>query len=305
MIFFAFTGLVMTNTVAAYVCGDSNGDQNVNVSDAVNIINYVFVGGEPPVPMEAGDCNCDGNCNISDAVAIINFVFIGGYEPCDPNGDGIPDCGFYCPPTVTDYDGNIYQTVQIGDQCWMAENLKVTHYRNGNSIPSVTDYSAWSSLTTGAYCNYGNDISNVAVYGRLYNWHAVNDSRGLAPQGWHIPSDTEWKQLEMYLGMSQADVDDYGWRGTNQGGQLKETGTSHWLAPNTGATNISGFTALPAGDRLDTGAFYYIQQYTGFWSTSLAGSNWAWNRGLAYNVSSIDRTGYLKTFGYSVRCVKD
>jgi uncharacterized protein (TIGR02145 family) len=124
-------------------------------------------------------------------------------------------------PVVTDIDGNVYQTVTIGAQVWMAENLKVTHYRNGDPIPNVTDTAAWEGLSTGAYCEYDNDINNVATYGRLYNWYAVDDSRGLAPEGWHVPSDDEWKQLEMYLGMSQSEADDYGWRGTDEGGEVK------------------------------------------------------------------------------------
>jgi uncharacterized protein (TIGR02145 family) len=207
--------------------------------------------------------------------------------------------------TVTDIDGNVYQTVKIGDQWWMAENLKVTHYRNGDSIPNVTDNYTWEYLTSGAYCEYNHDISNVAVYGRLYNWHAADDSRSIAPEGWHVPSDTEWKQLEMYLGMSQAEADLQGLRGTDEGGKLKEVGTTHWLSPNTGATDESGFTALPGGYRVTWGDFADLAYYACFWSSTEGGDNPAWYRRLRCDGPDILRHCNSKRFGFSVRCVKD
>ena len=142
---------------------------------------------------DCGDVNDDGvGPDIADLVYLVDYMF---------NGGPAPPC---CPPTVTDYDGNVYQTVLIGDQCWMMENLKVTHYRNGDPIPHVTDGEIWSGLTSGAYCHYDNDEGNVSTYGRLYNWYAVEDSRNIAPDGWHVPTDTEWKQQEMYLGILEA-----------------------------------------------------------------------------------------------------
>lgn len=208
--------------------------------------------------------------------------------------------------TVTmDVDGNVYQTVTIGSQVWMAENLKVTHYRNGDPIPNVTDGSTWSGLSTGAYCNYNNDINNVATYGRLYNWYAVDDSRNIAPEGWHVPTDEEWKQLEMYLGMSQAEVDSTVWRGTDEGGKLKETDTTHWLRPNTGATNESGFSALPGGIRHFYGGFNYMGYLAYFWSSTERSSSYAWTRGLHDYYSQVGRGYYSKHGGFSVRCVRD
>jgi uncharacterized protein (TIGR02145 family) len=301
----AFIILTVADLHAEYICGDANADGSVNVSDAVRIVNYVFIGGDPPDPMETGDCNCDGTCNVSDAVAIVNFVFVGGYEPCDPNGDNDPDCDPNCPPAVTDYDGNVYQTVLIGDQCWMMENLKVTHYRDGNPIPIVTEAATWAVLSTGAYCNYDNDEGNVATYGRLYNWYAITDDRNIAPEGWHVPSDAEWKQLELYLGMSSEWADAEGWRGTNEGGELKEAGTSHWESPNTGATNESGFTALPGGDRASNGYFDEMGYSTNFWLSTEYFDNLAWRRMLNYTHSSINRAYQNKRWGCSVRCVKD
>ncbi len=206
--------------------------------------------------------------------------------------------------TVTDIDGNVYQTVTIGSQVWMAENLKVTHYRNGDPILSVTD-STWSVLTSGAYCGYNNGVNNVATYGMLYNWYAVADPRNIAPEGWHVPTDEEWKQLEMYLGMSQAQADETGWRGTDEGGKLKEAGTTHWSSPNIGATNESGFSALPGGRRNTNGSFYYMGFVAYFWSSTEEGSDYVWLRYLIYGSSRVYRYNTSKHYGFSVRCVRD
>ncbi len=264
-----FIGFVSTDSSADYVCGDANSDGLLNVSDAVFIINYVFIGGPAPDP----------NCCVPD----------------------IP----VCPSTVTDYDGNVYQTVLIGDRCWMMENLKVTHYRNGDPIPHVTSNSSWGGLSTGAYCDFNNEGGNVETYGRLYNWYAVNDSRPIAPKGWHVPTDTEWKQLERYLGMSQTDANNIGWRGTDEGGKLKEAGTVHWSTPNSGATNASGFTALPGGVRYDDGAFYGMGIYAFFWSSSEYVGNLVWGRALSHQNAQIGRDYNNKRLGISIRCVKD
>jgi|GEM_PF-1535238 len=208
--------------------------------------------------------------------------------------------------TVTDIDGNIYQTVTIGTQVWMMENLKVTHYRNGDAIPNVTDNTTWAGLSTGAYCEYNNDANSVATYGRLYNWYSANDSRNIAPAGWHVPTDAEWKELEMYLGMSQAQADASGLRGTDEGGKLKEAGTTHWNPPNTDATNESGFFALPGGYRASGGNFLSMGYYAAFWSSTENGSNYAWNRYVIYNYSQVLRFDYSsKPYGFSVRCVRD
>jgi uncharacterized protein (TIGR02145 family) len=208
--------------------------------------------------------------------------------------------------TVTDIDGNVYQTVTIGTQVWMAENLKVTHYRNGDSIANVTDAATWIGLVAGAYCNYSNDVGNVATYGRLYNGYAVTDSRNIAPTGWHVPSEAEWQQLEIALGMSPATVVTSGYRGTTEGGQLKETGTAHWTSPNTGATNSSGFLAKPSGFRsFDRGTDYFIHNVAVFWSSTKNGTDSAWCRYLSYNHSDVSRSYYSEGDGFAVRCVKD
>jgi len=210
--------------------------------------------------------------------------------------------------TVTDIDGNVYQTIKIGKQWWMMENLKVTHFRNGDQIPHVSDDGDWSGLTSSAYCNYNNDESKVATYGRLYNWFAVNDNRNIAPEGWHVPGDGEWMKLEMYLGMSKSDAEWAEWRGTDEGGKLKETGTSHWDSPNTGATNESKFSALPGGYRNDDGCFYGMDSHAYFWTSSKSQMyrvNAAYYRYLAYNYSKIYNSWSTKPKGFSVRCVRD
>ena len=207
---------------------------------------------------------------------------------------------------LKDIDGNRYRTVKIGEQIWMAENLKVTHYRNGDAIANVTGDTAWANLETGAYCSYNNNPQSAATYGLLYNWLAVNDYRGLAPEGWHVPSDEEWKQLEMHLGMSQSDADILLFRGTDEGGKLKETGTSHWKNPNTGATNESGFSALPGGYRRNfNGNYSNLGDYASFWSSSKYDSEHALFRHLSYNYSAISRYSFNKLNGFSVRCVRD
>ena len=239
-----------------------------------------------------GDSTGGGDVDIDDVVYLINYIFAGGPEP-------------YCIGTVTDFDGNVYRAIKIGDQWWMAENLKVTHYRNGDPIPHVTDDGEWSGLGTGAYCEYGNDPGNVETYGRLYNWYAVDDSRNIAPAGWHVPTDAEWKQLEMYLGMSQAEADAIGWRGTDEGGKLKEAGTTHWASPNEGATNESGFTALPGGYRLYDGSFYHMGYLAYFWCSSEYDSYEAWNHYLNNGTSQVGRRNLVKRRGFSVRCVRD
>jgi len=150
-------------------------------------------------------------------------------------------------------------------------------------------------------------VANVATYGRLYNWYAVDDSRKIAPEGWHVPTDEEWKQLELYLGMSQTDADDQGgWRGTDEGGKLKESGTTHWISPNTGATNESGFSALPGGLRRYNGDYHSslgIDAY--FWPSTESGAGQAWWRGLSCSSPKVYRSFSVKLNGFSVRCVRD
>jgi uncharacterized protein (TIGR02145 family) len=194
--------------------------------------------------------------------------------------------------TVTDIDGNVYNTVTIGTQTWMAENLQTISYNNGERIPIVLDNTDWYNLTSGAFtgCHIPCD-----TYGRLYNYYAVEDSRKICPTNWHVPSDTEWETLIDSMGGSDI-----------AGGKLKETGTTHWANPNVGATNESGYTALPGLFRFADGTYYGIDGTGGYWwsstqkDASSAWYSWVVNSNTSCNIGSKD-----KNYGYSIRCVKD
>jgi uncharacterized protein (TIGR02145 family) len=195
--------------------------------------------------------------------------------------------------TVTDIEGNMYKTVTIGTQNWMAENLKTTKYKDGTAIPNVTDNTAWKNLIAPAYCWYNNDILNKTPYGALYNWYTVNTGK-LCPSGWHVPTDEEWTVLSTYLGgLSIA------------GGKLKETGTGHWLNPNTGATNETGFTALPGGYRDSDNSLFVEIKTTCIWLSLSEYQNGALLRRLDYNLNNVGRGDGSKKNGCSVRCIKD
>ena len=204
--------------------------------------------------------------------------------------------------TVTDIDGNVYDTRKIGNQWWMTENLKVTRYGNGDSIPNVTIASEWENLTTGAYCSFANDTTYVSSYGRLYNWYALIDIRNIAPLGWRVPTDDDWKELEMYLGMSQADTDKEDQYRGNIGGKLKAT--SGWNGGGNG-TNESGFKALPAGYRYTDGTFLRIGDYAYFWCATEYDNGYAWDRYLDSFGSGVGRYNEPKQCGFSVRLVME
>jgi uncharacterized protein (TIGR02145 family) len=209
------------------------------------------------------------------------------------------DVSFTTPITVSDVDGNTYKAVTIGTQVWMAENLKTTRLNDGSAIPLVTLASEWKNLSTPAYCWYDNTIGYKDYFGGLYNWYVVETGK-LCPSGWHVPSDWEWKELEMFLGMTLAEADQTGWRGSGIGTMLKST--SGW---STNGTNTSGFTGLPGGDRSGAdGAFNYVNEYGYWWSTS-AGSltNYSMMRDLG-NVSTVGRYSFSNKMGLSVRCLK-
>lgn len=187
-------------------------------------------------------------------------------------------------------------TVRIGTQTWTLRNLDVSTYANGDLIPEVTDETEWSNLTTGAWCYPNNDPALGAIYGKLYNWYAVNDPRGLAPIGYHIPTQTEFQTLSDYLGGDAV-----------AGGPLKETGLDHWQTPNAGATNSSGFTALGAGYRSSSGLFENFNATGNFWSSTETIPNIFSNfLSIVFNgvvVISNDQT-IIQT-GLSVRLIKD
>lgn len=248
--------------------------------------------------------DCYGICLLdSDGDGICDELEI--YGCTDPDAENFyPDateddgsCEY--PSLVIDIDGNIYTTIMIGEQEWMAENLKVTHYQNGDAITSgLYPYE-------GAYVPYNNDPGNVIVYGYLYNGRAVIEDRGLCPEGWHVPTDLEWIMMEIFLGMSWEETIQTGQRGSVEGGMLKETGIDHWNSPNAGATNESGFTALPGGYyNEDSEQFGGLHADGQFW-TSSEESNDMWIRILDYDWSTIGRENIDIRNWRSVRCVED
>jgi uncharacterized protein (TIGR02145 family) len=210
---------------------------------------------------------------------------------------------FQCGSPFTDSrDGQSYQTVQIGDQCWMAENLNIGTRINGSS--SQTD-----NGTIEKYC-YNNSDAQCDVYGGLYQWNemmyytTIAGVQGICPEGWHLPTDAEWCALEQEVDPSIT-CSSIGWRGIDGGGKLKETGTTHWNSPNTGATNSSGFTALPGGYRRISGLFSGAGNNGIWWSSSEYDGSSAWYRGLDYDYAQVFRSDNTKSYGFSVRCLKD
>jgi uncharacterized protein (TIGR02145 family) len=195
---------------------------------------------------------------------------------------------------VKDIDGNVYKTVSIADQIWMAENLKTTKYNNGIEILLITDNSEWNSASNGAYCFYNNDADTYKnTYGALYNWYAIN-ADSLCPTGWHVPIDEEWTTLIDFLGgLSLA------------GGKMKETGTIHWSSPNTGANNESGFTGLPGGFRFDDGSYFGMNTDAIWWSATADYLYTAWFWGLYFEESAVYKGTNNKEMGFSVRCIKN
>jgi len=241
------------------------------------------------------------------------------------NGTIWSDCmgnitpAFTCGDTMTDIDGNTYPTVLIDDKCWMAADLKVSKYPNGDPIPYIDNNATWGALadnnTDDGYSFYGDSNNDGIVdiaysdYGALYsysaaigdNWARDNSStnseggQGICPDGWHLPTDAEWTTLTTFLGGTSV-----------AGGKMKETGTTHWNSPNTGATNSSGFTALPSGIRGSyAGAFNGIGNYGGWWSGTEGSSSYAYYRSLNYDGAAAYRNDHYKSYGFCVRCIRD
>jgi uncharacterized protein (TIGR02145 family) len=195
---------------------------------------------------------------------------------------------------VTDADLNTYSTVIIGTQLWMGESLKTTKYTNGTTIPTTPDINTDISGESNPEYQWpvDGDEANVAAYGRLYTWYAVTN-HNVCPTGFHVPSDTELETLKAYLGGQDV-----------AGGKLKETGTAHWQSPNTGATNETHFTALPASYRVPAGTFIILNEASYLWSATNGIGPLAWGQGMIYTDATLIRNGYTKTDGVSVRCMK-
>jgi len=215
------------------------------------------------------------------------------------------------PETVTDIDGNVYHTVQIGNQVWTVENLRVTRYNDGSIIPNLADSAAWVTDTSGAYCYYNNttNVDSIKKFGALYNWYAI-DTKKLAPAGWHVSSDAEWTVLEDYL-----IANGYNWDGTTTGDKIAKSlaAQTDWYTDSTDGAigndldknNKSGFSALPGGGRNNNGKFRTIGTDAGWWTTLEEDASYAYWRYLRYDGDYIYRSINHKSFGLSVRCVKD
>jgi uncharacterized protein (TIGR02145 family) len=289
--------------------GDVNEDGFVNVNDVVIAVNIVL--GMSPFN-ELADINGDSIINVQDIILLVNII-LWESEPED---------------VCEDIDGNVYETVQIGEQLWMAENLKVTHYNNGDEIPTGYSNEDWSNLETGAYAVYDDDPLNIDIYGNLYNWHTIADERGICPDGHHVPSDDEWIILEMFLGMSESEANNEScWdRGTDEGNKIKECTegncpeSDYWIYNwQAITTNESGFTAFPGGYRYGHNdmsgrlSLYQGLHYSGtFWTSSVNYDGTAWYRKVGYSSSSICRdpnpgtsAEHTKRYGYSIRCLAD
>ena len=258
--------------------------------------------------------DCQSNCGQTNT----NYNCVSGDCIADENGtySSLSDCQNNCGSSgqltstpgagVSDSDGNNYSTIVLSNgQEWMSENLKTTKYANGDPITHVTDDNTWGNLTTEAYCWYENDNTYENPYGKLYNWYAVNDSRNVCPTGWHVPTHDEWTLLI-------SSIDDGASSGNPQsstaGGALKSTGTQYWNSPNTGATNDLGFNGEPGGFRIyNWGTFSYIEENGYWWSSTEASvdNEYAHRRGLSYDNTAVINSIQRKSFGFSVRCVKD
>jgi uncharacterized protein (TIGR02145 family) len=208
------------------------------------------------------------------------------------NGNGIVNS----PGAGVTYNGYTYSSVVLGNgQEWMAENLRTTNYRNGDPIPTGLDDATWSTTTAGAYAIYSNDNANDVIYGKLYNWYAVADSRDVCPIGWHLPTDGEWTTLTDYLGGEAV-----------AGGKMKTTGTQYWFNPNQDATNESGFSGLPGGARsASSGNSYDVGNAGYWWSSTESSTTGAWFRFVMYIHDNVNRTGSSRRHGFSVRCLRD
>ena len=268
----------------SFILGDINNDSLINVQDIILLVGFVLQIDFPTdTEFMAADINGDSIINVQDIILLVNII-LWESEPED---------------VCEDIDGNVYETVWIGEQLWMAENLKVTHYNNGDAITHITNEEHWGSLDEGQYGVYDDEPTNANIYGNIYNWAVIGDIRGICPVGWHVPSDDEYTVLTDFLGGESV-----------AGGKMKEAGLEHWNYDSDQisleATNESGFTGLPAGHRnTNSGDYIYMGFYGYFWSSTENGSDLAWRRYLFHYSSGVARDTFGKPNGFSIRCLRD
>lgn len=207
--------------------------------------------------------------------------------------------------TVKDFDGNVYNIIAIGKQFWMKENLRTKKYTDGTPIPTGLNDDQWKCDTIGAYSMYDNNATNDSVFGKLYNWYAVADPRGLCPTGWHVPSDKDWNEMIKAIDPTANTFCSACTQSTTAGGAMKEIKVSNWASPNEGASNSSGFSGLPGGCRDYDGKYLELGAQGHWWTATQASNLDAYFFYLDFNSSNINRLNYFKANGQSVRCVKD
>jgi uncharacterized protein (TIGR02145 family) len=238
---------------------------------------------------------CSTSYNLGD---IANVTFTGSPNPAISHTCGAANVhkDGLSYGSMTDQQGNVYKTIVIGGKEWMAENLRTSIYRTGDSIPKVMDVQFWQGLTSGAWVHYDNNAAYDCPFGKLYNWYAVTDSRNICPAGWHVPSDAEWTTLEDSLGGRQV-----------AGTKMKSLPIRYWQCPNEFSTNSSGFSGLPGGGRIIFGGFYQYGFKGWWWTSSQLDQNLGFNRTLDYNTNSVfkNEMGSDKKHGFNVRCIKD
>ena len=315
--------------------GDVNFDGEVSIFDLVIIVEWILT---DDIYVQSADLNTDGFMNIIDVVIIVEWILYPYLVGCtDPEADnynpdafyengsciiyGCTDPMFYnfdpiatdddgsCSNTIIDMDGNEYDTILIGEQRWMTENLKTTQYNNGDPIPTGFTNSEWSNLEysgTGAFAIYNDDPINAETYGNLYNWFALDDSRHICPEGFHIPSDEEWVELEAFLGIPESELYNTGNRGTDQGSQMAGNATlwNSGLLLNNPVFGVSGFSALPGGVRILSGEYSGMGD-GGFFHSSSNLTDQNVYRGLDLNYSGVTRNNGPRRNGSSVRCLED
>lgn len=296
---------------AAIVLGDIDSDGLTNVVDIVLLVDYILSGDQY---FETADLNSNGSLDVVDVVILVDIILNPWKVGCtDSLADNYNHEAIYEDGTCLysgsciDIDGNEYATVIIGEQEWMAVNLKTTHYNNGDPIPTGFTNSQWSNLLTGAYSIYEGVESNAEIYGNLYNWYTIGDNRGICPEGFHVPSDEEWIELEMTLGMSDQEAHNFGYRGTNEGSKLAGNAElwNDGILVSNDEFGSSGFMSIPGGYRLNNGVYHNLGNRFSFWSDDSFNSTNSLARRVYYYNTQVNREADNKQIGFSIRCVGD
>jgi uncharacterized protein (TIGR02145 family) len=287
--------LTITLTISPILAQcDWNEDGSVDVIDVVDMVDCILYECWDGTQC---DWNEDDSINIYDIVLIVECIF----QDCwtsftngciDPIANNFDQNAIYDDNSCEYFDinDNLFSSVIIGEQRWMAANLNVTHFQNGESIPNILSDNEWGDISSSAYCDYDNEPLNAEIYGRLYNWFAVSDEFEICPAGWSVPTNYEWQILKDYLG-------------DNAGGKLKEAGFAHWNYPNVGATDEFDFIGLPGG--LRGGDFLLSQDQGHFWTSSPLDDNNAFNRFLLYDSGQVHNYDNYQYVGLSIRCIRE